>query len=346
MLDKRCSPRPEQWRINLSRALKGRNVWNKGKKGLQKAWNKIEVPKDWLYQKYVLENKSVRQIAAESEFSGSVILRALREYDIPRKNARMWLSGKTRKQVYGDKAEAIKNKIVQKLKGRKITWGDKISTNLKESLKEKYKNGIPPDIKLRLKIQTKNLWQNPEYRLRLIEAHKGQNPWNKGKTGVYSEETRRKLSLSRLGKKVFFSEAHKKKLSEAAKRRFLEHREFLKQLARPHLTLVEKKVKYFLQQYFVEGQDFFYDECDKLGGTLYRPDFQFPFHKVILEVDGFYTHFTDKGRQRDEKRDSELQKFGWNIYRFPQKDILNNFEGVKANILKALNGQNEQHILT
>lgn len=41
---------------------------------------------------------------------------------------------------------------------------------------------------------------------------KGRIPWNKGKTGVYSEETRRKMSQSKIGKCL--SEAHKKKLSE------------------------------------------------------------------------------------------------------------------------------------
>lgn len=69
------------------------------------------------------------------------------------------------------------------------------------------------------KASTKKLWENPEYRRRMSEAHKGQKAWNKGiKTGLVpksafkkgqvglrngvhlSEETKRKLSLKLRGR--------------------------------------------------------------------------------------------------------------------------------------------------
>ena len=47
------------------------------------------------------------------------------------------------------------------------------------------------------------------------EAHKGKIPWNKGKTGIYSEESRKKMSETHTGKTL--SEETKRKLSEAGK---------------------------------------------------------------------------------------------------------------------------------
>ena len=44
---------------------------------------------------------------------------------------------------------------------------------------------------------------------------KGMKAWNKGKTGVYSEEAKRKMSEAMKGRK--FSEEHRRKLSEAGK---------------------------------------------------------------------------------------------------------------------------------
>ena len=47
---------------------------------------------------------------------------------------------------------------------------------------------------------------------KLSKANKGKKPWNKDKTGIYSEETRRRMSESRIGIKV--SEKTKKKLRD------------------------------------------------------------------------------------------------------------------------------------
>ena len=44
---------------------------------------------------------------------------------------------------------------------------------------------------------------------------KGRVPWNKGKKGIYSEETLRKISQASRGRKL--SEEHKKKIRENAK---------------------------------------------------------------------------------------------------------------------------------
>lgn len=59
-----------------------------------------------------------------------------------------------------------------------------------------------------------------EQRKRLSESKKGSTPWNKGKTGVYDDETRKRMSANMRGrtsprKGVCLSEETKKKLSES-----------------------------------------------------------------------------------------------------------------------------------
>ena len=65
-----------------------------------------------------------------------------------------------------------------------------------------------------------------EHKQALSNAHKGHTPWNKGKTNIYSEETRKKMSANK-GKK--FSEETRKKMSEANKGKILsdEHKQKL-----------------------------------------------------------------------------------------------------------------------
>ena len=42
-------------------------------------------------------------------------------------------------------------------------------------------------------------WLDEDYRNRIIQSKKGQLPWNTGKTGVFSEETIRKMSEAKIG---------------------------------------------------------------------------------------------------------------------------------------------------
>lgn len=54
-----------------------------------------------------------------------------------------------------------------------------------------------------------------ETRKKLSEVHKGKEPWNKGKTNIFSDETRRKISEN--NKNRHLSDESKKKISEANK---------------------------------------------------------------------------------------------------------------------------------
>lgn len=68
--------------------------------------------------------------------------------------------------------------------------------------------------------QTKQLFSSQRSGRENIKL-KGRIPWNKGKTGVqtYSDETRRKMSESHKGKKLTFTEEHKRNIGKASKGR-------------------------------------------------------------------------------------------------------------------------------
>ena len=55
-----------------------------------------------------------------------------------------------------------------------------------------------------------------EHKRNISKAHKGKIPWNKGKIGIYTEETRMKISESLTGRKLSpRSDEVKRKISEA-----------------------------------------------------------------------------------------------------------------------------------
>ena len=61
--------------------------------------------------------------------------------------------------------------------------------------------------------------------------------------------------------------------------------------------------------------------------SRYILDFYSPEYRLGIEADGGQ-HYEDKGRERDELRTKELSRFGVQILRFGDNEILNNIEGV------------------
>jgi hypothetical protein len=54
-----------------------------------------------------------------------------------------------------------------------------------------------------------------ETKRKMSESRKGKPPWNKGKTGIYSEESLEKIKSARASQKI--TEEHRRKLSESQK---------------------------------------------------------------------------------------------------------------------------------
>tara|TARA_Y100000310_G_C20312805_1_gene637004 strand:- start:77 stop:559 length:483 start_codon:yes stop_codon:yes gene_type:complete len=73
------------------------------------------------------------------------------------------------------------------------------------------------ETKQKMRMVDKSYTQTEEYKQKQRESHIGQVPWNKGKTGIYSEETLKKMGDAKRGKT--YSPEARKKMSESAKGR-------------------------------------------------------------------------------------------------------------------------------
>ena len=290
---KRIFKNKELWRKNLGAALKGRVVWNKGKKSLQIPWNKKELPAHDIVNMYTSENLSSNKIAAKFNVGHEVILRILKENGIKIKGMRGFYKGKKLIDIVGEeKAKLRSEKISKKIKGRPCNWKQKISLGIKNYYKQ---NGCSNESRKKRSILFRKLWQNPEYRAKLV---------NKRKEYLlkHPEELIRLRTIQYPG----------------------------------NITKIEQKVLNFLRERFKEGKDFYFDKQDVTGKTVYRPDFQFPDQKIIIEIDGYYKHFTKEGYKKDKIREYYLKKSGWKIYRFNHWDIERNylFEKTKNKIME------------
>ncbi|MGZ3591399.1 MAG: endonuclease domain-containing protein [Thermodesulfobacteriota bacterium] len=96
-------------------------------------------------------------------------------------------------------------------------------------------------------------------------------------------------------------------------------------------TEAEKKLWSMLRDRQVDGVKF--RRQFSIGN--YMVDFYAPQYGLGIEADGGQ-HYTDRGKENDERRAVELFKSGVGLLRFSDHEILTNIEGVYEVIEKAL----------
>lgn len=180
----------------------------------------------------------------------------------------------------------------------------------------------------------KNPAKRPEVREKMSLNHLGKSVWNKGKTGIYSEETIRKMRLGHLGKpspnkgkKLSpFSEETKQKMREAMKKRYpnpIEMQQQMKQMRAKLIipkkdTKIEVKIQNFLKQL---GIQFFTHQYIKEIKHGYQCDIYIPAMNMVIECDGLYWHKYPTGRDIDRVRTSELISKGFKVLRLWEHEI-------------------------
>lgn len=102
---------------------------------------------------YVEQKKSGIQISKELGLKESTVYKLLRWFDIPRRSLLEACRGK-------QQPESFRKKMRRVMRGRKISWADKISKAMKGKKKSK------------------------AHRKHIAEGHKGLVPWNRGLKGV------------------------------------------------------------------------------------------------------------------------------------------------------------------
>ena len=148
----------------------------------------------------------------------------------------------------------------------------------------------------------------------------------------FSEEHRRKLSEARKGNKRIIGKKH----SEETKRKLSEsHKEFYKLHPEKHplyicskkgfISSIEKKVKNILDELKIPYEPQFPIE-------EYFVDFAILDKKIIIECDGDYWHSLSGIPEYDKKRQIDLENLGWGVIRFSETEINNNIKKVENKI--------------
>jgi hypothetical protein len=126
--------------------------------------------------------------------------------------------------------EETKKKISEAQKGRKLTEetkrkmsesqkGVRLTEETKKKISEAKKGKKKTDEhRKKLAVAAKGRKHTDETKKKMSEAKKDNIPWNKGKTGVFTEVAIKKMSESQKGIKL--SEKTKKKMSESQKKRY------------------------------------------------------------------------------------------------------------------------------
>jgi very-short-patch-repair endonuclease len=108
---------------------------------------------------------------------------------------------------------------------------------------------------------------------------------------------------------------------------------------RKHQTDAEKKLWTALRNRNIAGAKF----RRQFPVDKYILDFYSPEHKLYVEADGGQ-HYTEEGKQQDEERTKVLTRLGIQIFRFSDRDILTNIEGVCEVIFRAIGKNNPPHL--
>ena len=138
----------------------------------------------------------------------------------------------------------------------------------------------------------------------------------KGKT--LSEETKRKMSLARMGNQHTLG----KKMPSS--------RENIIKLRKKgnYETGIEKKIRSLLTQLNIIF------EQEKYFPGVGLVDFHLPSYNVVVECDGEHWHSSKEAKENDKRRDKLLKQNGKKVLRLPEKEINGQIEKCKSKIIR------------
>lgn len=275
---------------------KGNIPWNKGKKGVQTAWNKGLHFSDESIKK---SSETRKRLFAEGKLT-------------------IWNKGLTKESNY------IMKKISENRKG--IIFSDSHKENLKQShLGKKTFEGT----KKKLRLITNRNMENPELRSRISHKLKGRVPWNKDKFIINQDVI---TKISNASKKMWEDESYHKNLREKMKKEnnpfYGKHHSeeslrIMKLKRRSRVlpkkdTKIELKIQNFLKELNIE---FFTHQYMKDIEHGYQCDIFIPSRNMIIECFGTYWHKYPIGRDIDTIRCNELRREGYKVFVFWENEI-------------------------
>ena len=201
-----------------------------------------------------------------------------------------------------------KEKIKQSMEE---VWKDPVhKQNLCRASQESW-NKSSPDRKLNQSILSKQLWSDPQWKQKTLNAQRlggySKEYWN-GPLGKLHKEQKGQQSKqywsSPEGKRIMRQMSTSK--LQTMFYNFLVSRNPTKKLKQNYLITIPNKnlpLKFGTNKYF-----FFLDIVE-------------PTNKVDIEVDGKMWHSSKQDKLRDLERDTILQELGWKVIRLPAKTV-------------------------
>lgn len=267
----------------------GRHHSDETRQLIGNASRRLEVTAKKLNRLYWEDEKSTAEIGKIYGVNADTVRRRMIEFDIPRRPPSQGNAGKKF-------TEEHKRRISEAHKGK--TASDEARQNMSKA--------------------TKRRWEDPEYRdkcLKILASRDYSGEKNPFYGKKHSEESLRNMSLGHVDvsgdKNPMFGRHH----TEKAKEKIREAR--LKQIIPAKDTSIEIAVQNELRRIGVPFEKHV-PLLNKYQVDLLLED------KLIIECDGDYWHSRSGVKQKDRKRDIELEEAGYTIFRLKEHQINSN----------------------
>lgn len=190
-------------------------------------------------------------------------------------------------------------------------------------------------------FHTKCPYQRKKYK----ESSKGREPWNKGKTNIFSEESLKIISLSSIKNNTgkHLSEKTKNKISIGNKKpkqseKFKEEQR-QRMLNGQSLKMIKAIKKISREE--IKLRDLvkvLYSDCEfQFPVFNYSLDIAIPEYKIAIEFDGYYHFNCQENVDYHTNRRNKIINEGWKFYRVTMFDKFPTLDEVKENIERLIN---------
>ncbi len=231
------------------------------------------------------------------------------------------------------------SKCTTKKQWASIEHRKNMSIKTTEQLNKEYLNGTrnKKEITKKANKKMKDMVESGEWQKMLSDQFKNGNRknWSAGLTKDTDDRVK-KASERLVANNPSKNPEVRKKMTESFRKTMIEHPErhpnFIMN-KKGFISSIEKKMKALLDNLCIEY-------AQQLPIRQYFVDFAIEKEKICIECDGHYWH-TEKTKERDAKRQLEIESLGWTVIRFGEDEINKSIHTVESSLINILSNHND-----